>query len=140
MTTGDNRARLRRAAGACLFLAVAACSTATTPDVETSGLYTFTIRNTGTQDLKQVRIQTGENLAPVLVASLPPGSETGTFGVAKLHENPFVTAEVNGVTKEFHPVEGFSGFNPLLSPGRYRISLKFEPAYGIVDTRVEPVP
>ena len=134
------RAISARLLAVTLFLGAAACSSTTLADGDTSGPYTFTIRNTGAQELKQVRIQTGENLAPVSVATLPPGGETGTFGVARLHENPFVTAEVNGVTKEYHPVEGFSGFNPLLAPGRYRITLRFEPANGIVDTRVEPVP
>ena len=140
---------IRRSARMLSRLAVAivliACSKAGTDlddGVRASGgpegdRYSVEIVNTGTETLQSVAITTGENQPPLEVARLAAGQRTAERAIGVLHTNPMVVATVVGKRREYHPVEGFTGFNPALPPGHYVITLKWNAGAEFLETVVE---
>jgi hypothetical protein len=139
------RPLVRLAAVAALAVTIA-CGQGSTQPVEplrASGgpagdSYGIAIANTGATTLTAISILTGENVAPVQVAQLAPGQRTDELRIGVLHENPLVIATVGGRRREYHPVEGFTGFNPALEPGRYVITLRWNAETEFLETVVSP--
>ena len=98
--------------------------------------YSVEIVNAGAVALRAVSIQTGENEPAITIAQLPAGQRTAPHAIGVLHENPLVVATVNGQRREYHPVEGFSGFNPSLEPGHYVIALRWNAGTEFLETVV----
>ena len=136
----------RLAAIACIAATLACHSSGT--DVENvradggpaGDRYTVEIVNAGTVAISALSIQTGEDAAPLEVAQLAPGQRTTARTIGVLHENPFVIATVAGQRRTYHPVEGFSGFNPALEPGRYVIRLVWNAQNQFLETTVVAAP
>ena len=132
----------RVAALAALALALACGKSATdVADLRASGgpagdSYGIEIVNAGTVTITAVSITTGEDVPPVEVAQLAPGQRTPAHRIGVLHENPLVVATVAGQRREYHPVEGFSGFNPALEPGNYVITLRWNVETQFLETVV----
>ena len=98
--------------------------------------YSVEIVNAGSVTLSAVSIQTGENEPAITVPQLAAGQRTAPHAIGVLHENPLVAATVAGRRREYHPVEGFTGFNPQLEPGRYVITLRWNAATEFLETVV----
>ena len=96
------------------------------------------IVNGGTATIQAISIVTGEDAAPIQVAQLAAGQRTAAHRIGVLHENPMVTATVAGQQRTYHPVEGFSGFNPSLEPGSYVITLRWNAETEFLETVVTP--
>ena len=136
----------RLAAIACIALTLACGSSGT--DIEdvradggpTGDRYTVEILNAGSVAISALSIQTGEDAPPLEVAQLAPGQRTAARNIGVLHENPFVIATVAGQRRTYHPVEGFSGFNPALEPGRYLIRLRWSSEHQVLETTVVATP
>ena len=138
-------AALAPLAALAALAATLACGKAATDvaDLRASGgpsgnSYGIEIENAGTTTLQGVSILTGEDVPPVEVAQLAPGQRTPEHRIGVLHENPLVIATIAGQRREAHPVEGFSGFNPALEPGRYVITLRWNAEFEIIETVVTP--
>ena len=96
------------------------------------------IVNAGTVPLAAVSIVTGEDAPPIVVARLAAGQRTAVHRIGVLHENPLVSATVAGQRRTYHPVEGFTGFNPSLAPGSYVITLRWNAETEFLETTVTP--
>lgn len=140
---------IRRFASLLALAAVAttvACGrSGTGPELRASGgpagdAYRVEIVNTGTATLQAVSIVTGEDQPPIEVASLAAGQRTAPHAIGVLHENPLVAATVGGQRRVSHPIEGFTGFNPAVEPGRYVISLKWNAEHEIIEPLVTRAP
>ena len=126
-------------------LALIACSKAGTDldeGVRASGgpegdRYSVEILNAGSETLQGVAITTGENQPPLEVSRLAAGQRTAPRAIGVLHTNPLVVATVAGKRREYHPVEGFTGFNPALDPGHYVITLRWNSQTEFLETLVE---
>ena len=139
----------RRLASLLALVAVAtaaACGrSGTGPELRASGgpagdAYRVEIVNTGTVTLRDLSIVTGEDQPPIEVASLGAGQRTAPHAIGVLHENPMVSATVAGERRISHPVEGFSGFNPALEPGRWVISLEWNAEHEMIEPLVTRAP
>ena len=142
-------ATTRRFASLLALVAVAttaACGgSGTGPELRASGgpagdAYRVEIVNTGTVTLTDLSIVTGEDQPPIQVASLGAGQRTAPHAIGVLHENPMVSAIVAGERRISHPVEGFTGFNPALEPGRWVMSLKWNAEYEMIEALVTRAP
>jgi hypothetical protein len=98
--------------------------------------YTVQVENAGTATLQAVSIVAGEDAPPIDVATLAGGQRTAEHRIGVLHENPVVSATVAGQRRTYQPVEGFSGFNPRLEPGRYVITLRWNAETEFLETTV----
>ena len=99
--------------------------------------YTIQVFNGGTAPLSGVSILTGEGVPPVQVSRLEAGQRTEFHRIGVLHENPLIVATVAGQRRTYHPVEGFvPGFNPLLDPGTYVITLRWNAEAEFLETVV----
>lgn len=138
--------RLAPALAAVAMAATLACSRSGTGlDARASGgpngdAYSVEIVNAGTTTLQAVSILTGENVPPLEVAQLAAGQRTARKAIGVLHENPLVSATVDGQRRTYHPIEGFTGFNPLLEPGRYAIRLRWNAETAFLETTVVALP
>jgi hypothetical protein len=147
ITSTRRRASLLAAlAVATTVAATAACGgSGTGPELRASGgpagdAYRVEIVNTGTVTLQDLSIVTGEDQPPIQVASLGAGQRTAPHAIGVLHENPIVSATVAGERRISHPVEGFTGFNPPVEPGRYVISLKWNAEHEMIEPLVTRAP
>lgn len=138
--------RLAPVVAAGALLVVAACGKSGTGiDLRAAGgpagdAYSVEIVNAGAVTLQALSIVTGEDQPPLEVAQLAAGQRTAPRRIGVLHENPVVRATVGGRRREFLPVEGFTGFNPSLEPGRYVIRLRWNAETEFLETTVQPVP
>ena len=139
------RANFRRPlAVVAVALLVAGCGkSGTGVDVRASGgpagdAYAVEVVNAGSVTLQGLSITTGEGVAPITVPQLAAGQRTAALRIGVLHENPHVVATVGGRERTFHPVEGFTGFNPRLEPGRYVIRLAWNAETEFLETTVAP--
>ena len=99
--------------------------------------YGVEIVNAGDATLSGVSIVTGEGVPPVQVPQLAAGQRTAEHRIGVLHVNPVVSATVAGQRRTYQPVEGFSGFNQQLEPGRYVITLRWNAETAFLETVVE---
>lgn len=102
--------------------------------------YSVEVVNAGAATLHAVAIVTGEDASPVTVAQLAGGQRTAAHRIGVLHEHPIVSATVGGQRRTYHPVEGFSGFNPSLEPGSYVITLRWNAEAEFLETVVTAAP
>lgn len=141
-TRSTRRPRVRLAAMVALSAALACGKSGTdVAGVRASGgptgdRYAVEIVNAGTATLAAVSIVTGEDAPPIEVTALAAGQRTAEHRIGVLHENPVVSATVAGRRRTYQPVEGFSGFNPLLEPGRYVIALRWNAGTDFLETTV----
>lgn len=139
-----SRHPLARLASLVALAATLACGptgTQPTEPIRASGgpagdSHAILVHNAGGTTLTAISILTGEDVPPVQVPRLSPGARTGIHRIGVLHEHPIVSVTVAGERRTYHPVEGFSGFNQRLAPGRYVIQLRWNAAAEFLETVV----
>src|SRR5262249_13049580 len=82
------------------------------------------LKNSGSVALTNVSVLVADDVAPITTDILLPGPTLSFVSRASAHTGPVVSAKVGGQTLSSLPVEGFSGFNPLLTDGRYTVGLE----------------
>ena len=102
--------------------------------------YSVEVVTAGSATLAAVSIVTGAGAPPVEVPQLAAGQRTAAHRIGVLHENPIVSATVAGQRRTYQPVEGFSGFNPSLDPGKYVITLRWNAETEFIETVVTAAP
>jgi hypothetical protein len=100
-----------------LSLAVAAACKEPTGN-EPPGDYTVRVFNDSPVAVSNIRVRVSDD-DEFTVTRLEHGDMSTRFITRSIHTNPAVTLTVDGETLTSTPVEGFSGFNPALSPGAY---------------------
>jgi hypothetical protein len=110
-------------------VALAACGadTVTETALDQEGAVQLRLSNTGAVTMTTVSVLVAENAAPITADELRPGQTLSRVGRTTAHQNPLVTAKVDGQTLVSHPVEGFAGFNPALADGSYTVKLEVVP-------------
>src|SRR5262245_18237433 len=82
------------------------------------------LKNSGSVTLTNVSVLVADDVAPITTDVLVPGRTLSFVSRPSAHTDPVVSAKVGGQTLSSLPVEGFSGFNPPLSDGRYTVGLE----------------
>ena len=125
------RSLLASALAALLALGCSADPTETTP----AGDFQVRVSNVGDVELRDVAVYVSESDS-VRLALLPTGTTSAYRSATETHENPLVRVTVAGRELVAHPVEGFvPGWNRVLEPGRYTVTIAAVPTGGAIDGR-----
>lgn len=106
-----------RQIGIALSLAVAAACKDPTSN-EPAGAFTVRVFNDSPVAVLNIRVRVSDE-DEFTVSRLEHGDMSTRYTTRSIHTNPGVSLTVDGETLTSTPVEGFSGFNPPLSPGAY---------------------
>jgi hypothetical protein len=87
------------------------------------GDYRVRVFNNSPFALSNVHVVTGQG-SEFTLSGLEHGALSAERVVNRLHEAPAVTLTVEGETLSALPVEGFTGFNPPVTPGAYVIDIE----------------
>lgn len=82
------------------------------------------LKNSGSVALTNVSVLVADDVAPITTGVLQPGQTLSFVSRPSAHTDPVVSARVGGQTLSSQPIEGFSGFNPPLTDGRYTVGLE----------------